>query len=170
MGNITLLCNVSQLESGCWARVDIPCDYFRPLHCLLHWRSNFVRLKSRGSSELTNISISISIQRICLDLQLMETYVKCLTFAYGILSLSNPRSTPFPTVTALVQRCCPILVHVSQKDPDQSPSPIRPHRTPVYIPANSSMYWRLPIEASMIFRKWRHRYILRAKLLPNLAD
>jgi hypothetical protein len=130
----------------------------------------FVRLKSRGSSELTNISTSISIQRICLDLQLMETYVKCLTFAYGILSLSNPRSTPFPTVTALVQRCCPILVHVSQKDPDQSPSPIRPHRTPVYIPANSSMYWRLPIEASMIFRKWRHRYILQAKLLPNLAD
>src|ERR1700733_8469227 len=89
MGNITLLCNVSQLESGGWARVDIPCDYFRPLHCLLHWRSNFVRLKSRGSSELTNISISISIQRICLDLQLMETYVKCLTFAYGILPSSS---------------------------------------------------------------------------------
>ncbi|KIM82726.1 hypothetical protein PILCRDRAFT_454718 [Piloderma croceum F 1598] len=95
---------------GVRAQVDIPCNYLsmRP----------FVRLKSRGSRELTNISTSISIQRICLDLQLMEIFVKCLcvTFAHGILSLSNLRSTPFPTVTALVQCCCLTPVQPSHRE------------------------------------------------------
>ena len=73
---------------------------------------HIVRLKSHNLSELTNNSISISIQKICLALRLMATYMKCLTFAHGILSLLKLRSTPFLTITTLVQHCCLTLVHI----------------------------------------------------------
>jgi hypothetical protein len=43
----------------------------------------------------------------------METYVKCLTFTHGILSLSNLRSILLPTVLSLIlQGCYLTLVYV----------------------------------------------------------
>jgi hypothetical protein len=93
----------------------------------------FVRLKSHGSSESANNSTSIYGQRIFLNSQL-ETYVKSLTLAHGIQSLSNRYSINFFDRN----RTCPKLLsdsgtHFIPKNPDQSP-PIWPHRTPVYIP------------------------------------
>ena len=55
---------------------------------------------------------------------------------HGIPSLSNRRSTPFPTAPPLhFPDCYVIPIHVShQRTRIKVPPPIRPHRTPAYIP------------------------------------
>src|SRR5882762_10244582 len=79
----------------------------------------FAPPKSRGSSELENNSTSTSGQKIFLALLLMVTYVKCLTFAHGMPSLSNQRSTPFLTAILHFPGCyvtaAQAPVHVSHQ-------------------------------------------------------
>lgn len=75
--------------------------------------------KSHSSSKSENNSTSTFGQKIFLALLLMVTYVKYLTFAHGIPSLLNQRSTPF--LTAILHfpgyyvTVAQALVHVSHQ-------------------------------------------------------
>src|SRR5882672_9342502 len=66
----------------------------------------FASPKSHGSSGSENNFTSTSGQTIFLASLLLVTYVKCLTFAHGMPSLSNQRSTLFPTAILHFPGCC----------------------------------------------------------------
>lgn len=91
MGNTALLCSVS------WR----PGAGNRWLLSVIFPLRPFARLKSRDSSEWVNNFTSISGQRICLELQLMEIYVRCLICAWNHV-LVEPVFYTFLTTIILI--------------------------------------------------------------------
>ena len=93
----------------------------------------FALLKSCGLSESENNSTSTFGQTV--DGDLCEVPHICAWNAVLIESMFYPfpdRNTAFPRL--LCDSSTGPGTRFTPKNPDQSPPPIRPHRTPVYIP------------------------------------
>ncbi|KIM83532.1 hypothetical protein PILCRDRAFT_819160 [Piloderma croceum F 1598] len=152
----------------------------------------FVRLKSRSSSELTNNSINLypeNLFGLAIDGDLCE--VPHIYAWNPVLVESSFHPCPDRTTHYRPELLSDTGTRFIPKNPDQSPPPIRPHRTPVYIPtipryidaclSRHPQLCHLPDaprfsgNASMDI-SYLIRYLFleidaqRAKLLPTLAD
>ena len=113
---------------GCWKRVDIPKSDFSIEEIRI---AEVPRLERIGEDFYINLWPE-HLLGLAVDGDLIEVPHICAWNPVLIESTFYP--FPNRTTTTFPRLLCDSDTRFTPKNPDQSPPPIRPHRTPVYIP------------------------------------